>query len=359
MAAIRISCVALMLWVGFAPAASAAAGPAARASSVLVPELPTRATPDAAALGEAKRAYEAANRRFGAGDLSGALGEAELAYRALPNASTALARATILAELDRPRDAFELLLVAADLDPTADERTLIEAGLSRQGAACAPPLHWVRLAVTAPRPAAVTVDGVAVAVPRTLGLTAGGHRLRASAPGALALDTVLDPTTLGESHRAAFELRAVPASSDAPPPSAAVDAAAPPQPNRLPGILGWSLVGGGVALLAVGGGMHAWAAAAADDTERYAAPIPNLPEDTRRQRFEQANDDMKLRGTVAYVCYGLGGAAAVAGATLLVLDATRPELFRVGSRSRGGALRVPVVPAAAPGGAGLVWRGAF
>lgn len=343
-----LSLVALLcLALGGTALAGTPGGPAPR-----IPALPDRDALGADARATAARAYEEASRRYGAGDSTGALPFADEAFHAVPNASTAVIQATILADLARPSEAFDALLVAADLDPTPEELTFIREGLAQHGPACVPPLGWARVAV-APDAARWTVDGAPAAGTRTVGLTAGEHLVVVEAAG-FAPDTRTVTVRAGEEATLALTLTALPTPVpvvevpppvvEPPPVVAHPAAAASPWSPVLP----WTLLGGGVAVALTGVGMHVWAMEAADDTSTYGSPVEGMSDDVRRKKFEDADDAMQLRGTLAYVFYGVGGAAAVAGSVLLILDATRPV-----------PSGVAVSPLALPGGAGVSVGGGF
>lgn len=334
-------------------------GQAAAVKSVILPDLPDRAERSDADKAAAKRAYGEVEQAWGRGDLGSALGSADEAFRAVPNASTAILRATVLGAMNRPDEAFAALLVASDLGPTPEERTAIDQGLAQHGAALAPPAGWARVTVE-PGAADVTIDGVRLRAPRTVGLTVGAHALHIAAPGYGPQDVTLDVPAV-QAVAADYRLVPEPAPPVEPPPAPEPDAVPLVEPQPGPEVtvrsdsgspwspvLPWVLLGGGVALVATGGGMHAWAVQAADDTSKYAEPVAGLSDDERRSRFDQANEDMQLRGTLAYVFYGVGGAAAVTGAVLLILDATRAE-----------PAPVAVLPSGEGGAAGLQVLGRF
>jgi len=356
---VRLSSLRLLLpmalaLVSFLPLPARAVGERA----ALLPDLPPAREVSEADRAAAKRAYADVARAWGESDLPAALGYADEAFGAVPNASTAILRATILEALKRPEEAFSALLVASDLGPEPDERPKIDAGLATHGAALSPPMGWARVVVE-PEGAEVTVDGVTFAAPRTIGLAVGAHAVRIAAAGCQPVTATLEvpaPQAVLASYRLAAE--PAPVEPPAPEPEPAPLIIAPePGPDltvRSGGespwspVLPWTLLGGGVALVAVGGGMHGWAIQAADDTSKYANPVEGLSDADRKSRFDQANEDMRLRGTLAYVFYGVGGAAAVTGAVLLILDAVDDEPAAVG-----------VLPSGQGGAAGLQVLGRF
>jgi len=211
----------------------------------------------------------------------------------------------------------------------------------------------------------VTVSGVAFRSPRTVGLQEGQHPVTIRAADREGVEASLKILG-GRNSAAQYVLKAVvrprvaappgdvPAPVALPPPTPSPAAA--PSRVELPTTVhpttssprwkrtaGWSLLGAGVALAAVGVGMNVWAIDAADATSRYANPVDGLTEAERERRYNSAESDMKTRGYSAYALYGIGGAAAVAGIVLVVLDATSPH----------DPPPVALLPTAMPGGAGL------
>jgi hypothetical protein len=327
--------------------------PAAGDGAVLLPVLPPPAEITDEHRETATRAYADVERAWGEGDLEAALAAADESFAAVPNASTAVLRATVLAAMGRPAEAFAALLVASDLDPRPDERAAVAQGLATHGGTLAAPMGWARIVVDPPD-AVVTLDDVAFRPPRTVGLSLGTHAVRVVAPGYQAVDATIE-VLAAAAVDARYSLAPTPAAPPLDPAAPPLDPASTPVLHARPpggggglGVAGWALVGGGVAIAAAGGGMHAWALQAADDTSKYAPPIAGLDDAERERRFDRANEDMKLRGTLAYVFYGVGGAAAVTGAVLLILDA-----------GQGEPSGVAILPGAVDGAAGLHVLGRF
>lgn len=158
-----------------------ALAPAARAD-VLLPDMPETGRATDSDRADARAAYEDATEAYGAGRLDDALDAADRAWKALPNASTALIRATILGDLKRDRDAFEAYLQAADLTPAPEETSLIDAGLAKHGPRVSPPMGWIVVRST-PAGADANLDGHAFRTPRTVGISAGKHALELEADG--------------------------------------------------------------------------------------------------------------------------------------------------------------------------------
>ncbi|MCB9726894.1 MAG: PEGA domain-containing protein [Deltaproteobacteria bacterium] len=156
----------------------------AASAEVMAPELPETGGASAADRATARAAYDDAAEAYGAGRLEDALAAADRAWVALPNASTALIRATILGDMKRDEEAFEAYLLAADLSPTADETSLVNAGLARHGGRSTPPMGWL-VVTSVPDGAQAQLDGVVFVTPRTVGLSAGKHTLEVAVDGYL------------------------------------------------------------------------------------------------------------------------------------------------------------------------------
>ncbi|MEZ4267642.1 MAG: PEGA domain-containing protein [Myxococcota bacterium] len=169
------ACSALVALVAVALAPSAWA-------DVLLPDLPETGRATDSDRADARAAYEDATEAYGAGKLDDALEAAERAWTALPNASTALIRATILGDLKRDRDAFEAYLQAADLSPAPEETALIDSGLAKHGPRVSPAMGWATVRST-PSGADAILDGYEFRTPRTVGVSAGKHELELVADG--------------------------------------------------------------------------------------------------------------------------------------------------------------------------------
>jgi len=112
-------------------------------------------------------------------------------------------------------------------------------------------------------------------------------------------------------------------------------------------IAGWSCLGGGLAI-AGAGGYFTWAAF--DKADQANGLDPRQPD--YGDRFDSLKSEVELNSTLSVVMYSVGGAAAAAGATLLVLDALAPSGGRVGE-----ATVMPITATPLPGGA--VVQGGF
>jgi len=81
----------------------------------------------------------------------------------------------------------------------------------------------------------------------------------------------------------------------------------------------WALVGGGGAVVAVGGIMQYLALAKNDDLKKQYPDSPNAPPETRAKYQEAYDSQVVPLSTTAYAMYGIGAAAAVTGVVLVVM----------------------------------------
>ena len=365
-------------------------------ADVIVPSLPERREATDREREAARRAYTAVQESYARGELSRALDAAEVAFAAVPNASTALIRATLMGQLGRPAAAFAVFLVAADLSPTADEMAQITAGLEANGKDADPQLGWVRLWTGDVR-ASVTLGGLPIPAGRALGVTVAAYDIEVAAEG---FETQQRPVVVrpGEGQEVKVELRRA-GSSDA-----AVAGGRPGdgrggEPGGDPGgdpgeepvaepsgdptgasvaesgqvgpidvsaqatdgdggdggvgmdALAWSLVGVGAAVAATGGGIHAWAFDASDEANRYIDPRSDMTEAERKKRYNAAKGDADARQYGAIALYALGGASLFTGVVLF---------FVAGDAEESPPAATPVVtPALIDGGAALLLSGRF
>jgi len=117
------------------------------------------------------------------------------------------------------------------------------------------------------------------------------------------------------------------------------------EPRSARKVAGWAMVGGGAAVVVGGFACHL---AAYSRNENLKEQYPDGTEGSKvpPQAVEDYNsaydEDVRPVSTAAWILYGAGGAAAVAGAVLLVLDA-----------ADGGKSTAHVAPLFAPEGAGI------
>lgn len=316
------SAVALMVMV-----------PAAAHGQAVVPPLPKTDNVSDADRSRAERAYEEAYGAYGESNMPKALRASEVAFKALPNASTALIRATILAAMGRSAASFEAFLQAADLSPTGDERGLIEAGLAEHSVSLVPPLGWVTIKTT-PIGATVTVGDASFPAPRTIGLPEGSYRIILSSKGYEGqTDTISVSAGRGSRERFALTPKAAEAtgSGDAkakakkkkpkkrkPKKKATKKGRTKPKTDNT---LAWAFAGGGGVSLISGIGFHAWAFSALDEVNRFRAPPESGETESqkkeREKRYGDAESALGFRQTMAYSLYLIGVGAAGYGAYLL------------------------------------------
>lgn len=341
--------LALSWWTP--PSAAADPGPAV---ILAAPRADARA-PDDAAIDRARQAYDEASRAFYGGRLDEALTLAIVAWEAVPNASSALIVATVLAEQARPCDVLPFLLAGLELEPPSGEAAQIDALWTEQGPRCAPGYGWLALSAAAPD-AWLDVGGARHALPLALGLPAGSWPLRAGADGHDP-NTHTFAVTPGRGRHAEVALAERSAVPDTPP-----DAPAPVEPAspiaRGPDLdatlatddtLGWGLVIGGAAATVACGVLAGLAVAEADAGDQLVAGASNPPTASDRAALDASNAHARRLEVGAWVAGGVGLAALIAGAALL---ATSPDATVDGAAS---GLRLDP----RPGGATLTFGGRF
>lgn len=291
-------------WLVWAPLAHA---------EVVIPHIPRGVVVDAEQRAVAVAAYQRAAEAYEKLQLELALTEADRAYRVLPNASTALIRATILGEMGRHAAAFAACLQAADLEPTAEERQLIDAGLAQHGAAASPPFGWLRVA-SEPAKAQVLIDGQPFDAPRTVGLSAGSHTLRVEAPGHVAEERQIS-VEAGMGQAQTVALRALPT-------PAAPTVLQPAEPPRSGRAGAWVLIGAGGAALVASAVLLASGQSRLDAHAAYASGQSgaDLDDAERRARADSALEQARRQSyagygvlTAALISAGLGTWIAVKG----------------------------------------------
>jgi tetratricopeptide (TPR) repeat protein len=320
----------------------------AQSEEAVVPEVP--AAPDEARFDAAKAARDKAEAAYTKGDVEAALAHAEAAYAAYPNASTALLRAVLLSALERREEAFAAYLVAANLESAAEqEPQALRDGLQRQGQRLG---MGVLTVAAVPATAQVTVG--ATALPprvRTVGLRQGRHAVRIAAPG---LREEVREVTVVAGERLRLEVTLTAAAAAGPSGGAeagggsalGVSGRADDGSGGPPAWVGWTLVGGGVALAAVGGAMFGLAVGSVDDIAAL-----GFSADYDR-RYEALADSVREQELAGWVLTGVGVAALVAGAVVLALpgEGGREDDDAVGGPTLG------VVPLAGGAAAAVTGR---
>ncbi len=353
--------------------------------SVRVPVMPPEAPFSEDELSDRKRRVRKLARRaksdLSRGRSEAALEKADRMLAILPQARTALFRADILRDLGRVCEAFDSVLVAADLQPLPNEKLEIALKLADDGPRCGEGMGYAIFFVEPEKAAAkadLYVSGTRVPPRRTVGLAAGSHDVEISAPGYRPLKERIR-IVAGEEIPALFELAWLPVVAvPAPPPDLAEpppgpgEAAAGPPPSPPPAeatiaepapstsprrIWAWSLAGGGAALAAAGVVFHVKAFGSLSDADDLTAEARRLrseqPEGWAdsyvdvRERHEGAISDAGTSQTVAMVFYGAALAAAGTGVALFLLEpSAEPASFGL-------------LPTLSRAGPGLSLRGGF
>lgn len=325
------SCLGLVL---LANAASATTG-----NDVMIPTLPEVKPLDSRSKQRAEDATDKAREAFAKQLFPEALAAADELFELSPNASTAILRAIILDKLGQHRNAFESYIIAANLDPTLDERARIRDGIKAHGPQATPKLGSLKIEVL-PKDARVFADGLDIGRLRVIGLSEGEHEIRVEAANYLSKSRKIT-VAAGEEAEVRFVLEEIAGPKQ-------LDPVEEPGQRSYVAPIAFMVTGG--ALLATGIGLNVWAAGRADDaTELQNAPPGGESSTelrTRETAYNSATDDAELGATLAYVSYAVGAALAGTGVVLLLIDGD-PE----GKRS--------VAPALVPGGAGLQLSGTF
>ncbi len=284
---------------------------------VIVPDLPPTKTPDQAAVQAGLKAYQRATKAWRRGRLKAALEAARQAWSEVPNASTALIVATIAAELKDSCTALTHLLLAADLDPSPEERAAIHRDLPDRAKGCAPGYSWARLE-TDPPTATLTLAGHLVPATRLIAVAAGTHPVTIEAPDRL---PKTDEVTFvaGSATRSSWALK------EKPQPIARPEPVPKPKPKPIPVVLPtrpppdrtteYALIGTGAAALALGATSLALAFT-------NAAEAKDLHQDpTAEDDYNAARTRSRIFEGTAYGLAGLGAGALVWGLVLLTSPA--------------------------------------
>ena len=241
-------------------------------------------------------------------------GSARLAYNLARSLESA-------GQLDRAIEAYRQYLV---LSPQADDRPAVDGfiralskELERQRGAV--------LVTTTPEGAQIFVDQEASAgrAPLTLRLAPGHHVLRLEADG---YRQAVREVEVAEGGSGAVDVTLEVLRTEVVEP--AVGAAAEPGVSGR-GLLGWSLVGAGVASVAAGVVFYAKASDAADQASEGGIS---------RNRHAALEDDFGTQNALAWTGLGLGAALTAAGVTLLVLP--EDEAVSLGPTLGGAWVRV-------------------
>lgn len=320
-------------------------------------------------------AYVRARDAYAGGQLQQALDAASEAFQALPNASTALIRATILGAMGFDPQAVAAYLQTRDLDPVANELQLIEQGLAKHGSLQAPPVGWLRVQCLPPD-VQLEVDGYPIPNRRTVGLAAGQHQVRVRGQDGVELSEAVE-VVAGQGGTWA---RTLPAAHIEPPvvppdepavtgtPGDGLDIAAQSATGSAEltsiQIAAWTLLASGLAVAGGGAGLHAWALDAAADAERYRRPQAGMSDETRKTRFDRARQDAEAGRAGTGVLYAVGAAAVATSLVLFIIEIVDVIGSDGGGRATPADEPAPaeagvLVPTGVPGGMGVVWHARF
>jgi len=292
----------------------------------------------------AKASSEDANKAFGNNDIPAALAHAEAAYRAYPNASTAMQMAAIYSAENKHSSAFRWFLLARNHNPSEAFRPRIDDALVKHGKAAKLAVVLVK---TRPADAKVSIDdGAGTTVGgRYVGLGFGDHTLKATAPDYTDGTEKVSVTKAGiTTVNVALMVVEKPADPVEP----------PPEQGSI--VVPLALVISGVVLAAGGAGLMVWGLDSSSQADGVGGQFVQDP--TPEQSAAARNDYNSLKGDAevgTYAGYGLlgvGGALLITGAVLWALTPS-------GSPEGEGSTDVSVSPALVPNGGGLVMGGRF
>ncbi len=88
----------------------------------------------------------------------------------------------------------------------------------------------------------------------------------------------------------------------------------------------WGLIAGGLAFVAGGAGFGAWANSALVDVQKYDDMYIITNDLKAKSKADDARDTVKVANALMYSAIGIGGAAAITGATLAILSAISPKV---------------------------------
>ena len=97
------------------------------------------------------------------------------------------------------------------------------------------------------------------------------------------------------------------------------------QKDRFHPALYWGLISGGVLFLAGSGWFNAMAKDALIDVQRWDDAYIMIGDDTAKKKADEARDKVKTRNALFYSSLGIGGALAISGITLAILNAVSAD----------------------------------
>lgn len=239
--------------------------------------------------------------------MAAALSSATSAFESVPTPKIALGRAMILTQMGRHDDAFEALIVARSLLRPGEDAAPIDAAITETGPHVRPPMGLL-VVLDAPSEAVCRLGGKAWGcTTRAVGVQAGTHGLQIQGPGAPA-KTWTVTVGAGEVARLTAPIPPAPKAVTLSPGLTTRQ----PETTSQPNILGWSLVGGGVAL--AGGALLAYVLAVDDhDEAEMRARSPGT------SGFAELVDARDTKLTASRVLLGVGAAAIIGGVVALIV----------------------------------------
>jgi|GEM_PF-1895029 len=328
---------------------------------VLAPTVRTASTPSKKDKAKASKHYAKLQKYYERGRYKKALPHARSMWRLVPNPLSAEIYATILMspKLERACEAFEILLTAMDLPDSQKSKNMIGL-LNKAGSDCDPPSGWARIVVK-PEGAIVTVSGIRVLAPRTVGLSPGKHKLVVSSSGYKTSTQEIEvysgtggPVTVSLQREDKVITKTIKTGPDpkdgnggtgagGTDPNAVKKTAEPPDHTAA-----YVLIGTGAAAAVAGGVMFGLAVSDRNEHEQLVLDNPN-PDATTQAEIDSIRDRGKSLELGGYIAGGVGVAALITGLVLL-FTADEPEEV---------APATSLGPMMLPRGGGISWSASF
>ena len=303
---------------------------------------------------DAKKAMKA--RRY-----KSALTHAEAAYRAYPNASTALSVMNVHARTKNHRKVFEWALRARNHDPTESYLATAEAALRKHGKKAK---LGVLQVTSTPSKATVTLQGTTFAAGAFVGVSVGPAKLVVTAEKHEPATRTLE-VAAGGIQSVAVALKAIPVEPPKTTPTtptekpdtttSTVPKAAPKTTSKdatAASVAPLALLISGVVVAGVGGGLHGWGAAQDADASALNGNWPaGTSYEASRETYKDLRADGEAGAYAAFALYGVGAVLITTGAILWALDAGDDEAH--------GSADVVVAPALVTGGGAVTLGGRF
>ena len=272
-----------------------------------------------------------------------ALEAARQTFELLPNASSALILATIYTELGQPCAAFDVGLVALDMDPTPAEYKMLSESLVSHGKECGTGFGWIQLDID-PEDTVVRLEKTVLPNGRRVGVAAGLYPIDLTAP-----EHDSHTSNVSISAGTGFLLRTKLVKTEkvvqAAPKSTIVAMPLPPQgrPNFAP--YQWTLLGVGILGISAQILMLSKAYTAEEKASELAEPSTQASDD-RQRAYERERENATTWARAGWVVGGIGATALGAAIVWWSLDES--------VESQGW-----LMPTGDGRGAALGWSGAF